>query len=73
MDELELPEGDELVAAELSLGGTLIHRTGEWNLALVKRGADDAEGVVCGYETDNGECSREVGSPGSRCWQHEDE
>lgn len=31
---------------------------------------DDA--FECGYPLEEGECSREVDSPGERCWQHED-
>lgn len=76
-DELELPDGAEVVAANLSAQGTRTSSSTASNLALVRIPDDEydeavSQGVAeprCGYDG----CQRQVSDPDERCWQHEDE
>lgn len=71
----EAPEQAAVVGVSLTEAGTRTTAS-QRNLALLAfpDADDDAtpERIVCGYETDNGECQRQVSEEDERCWQHED-
>jgi hypothetical protein len=75
----ELDEDADVVAAQLSSGGTR-EGTNAHNHALVRRPDDGStvapsEGVddeyLCGAETASGRCERAVSEPDANCWQHQ--
>lgn len=78
----ELDEDAEVVAAQLSSGGTREGSNAQ-NYALVQRPTDgstptpsegvDAPQPECGFPTDNGPCGRTVDQPDDNCWQHNGE
>lgn len=65
--EIEIDEDEEIAAANLD------PRPSATQVALVRVSDSDTDGIICGYETQNGPCQRDVSERHERCWQHEDD